>query len=168
MSLLGHSESAPCVSADARSKPSRASSSTLTGCDRVRKGRGNVFGSTLSVLFLPIDENAPWAQTFGRQYHGCSGRKMSLCAEENRLVSLAFHRGAFHKTVFREFTHLDSVISVSPSEVAMSVKQIAGPLRETRAGTSRKVQNRNRSKSPNTPELFFSSQGCAGAHGPTP
>ena len=93
---------------------------------------------------------------------------VQLLTEETRVVSLPFHPGTFHKNVFREFARLDSVISVAPSRPVMSVKQTAGVSRETRAGTSRKVQNRNRSKSPNTLELFFSRQGWADAHGPSP
>ena len=107
-------------------------------------------------------------QRSNRWLAGCLGPKASLHAEEKRVVSLTFHPGAFPKTVFREFARLDSVISASPSRTAMSVKQTAGVSRETRAGTSRKVQNRNRSKSPNTLELFFSRQSWAGAHRPPP
>ena len=91
-----------------------------------------------------------------------------LRVEEHRVVSLTFLRGTFPKTVFREFTRLDSAISAAPSRAAMSVKQIAGVSRETQSGTPRKVATRNRSKSPNTLELFFSRQGWAGAHGPSP
>ena len=91
-----------------------------------------------------------------------------LRAEEHRVVSLPFHPGTFHKNVFREFARLDSVISPAPSIPGMSVKQPVGVLRETRSGQSLLGRNRNRSKSPNTLELFFSRQGWAGAHGPSP
>ena len=46
-----------------------------------------------------------------------------LRAEEHRVVSLTFHRGAFPKTAFREFARLDSVISAAPFET--------GHVRET-------------------------------------
>ena len=88
--------------------------------------------------------------------------------EETRVVSLPFHPGTFHKNVFREFARLDSVISPAPWGRGMSVKQTVGVLRETRSGQSLLGRNRNRPKSPNTLELFFSSQGWAGAHGPSP
>ena len=91
-----------------------------------------------------------------------------LNAEENRVVSLPFHPGAFPKTVVPEFPPLDSVISAAPSRAVISVKQTAGLSRETRSGTPRMVPNRNRSKSPNTLELFFSRHDWAGAHGPPP
>ena len=64
-----------------------------------------------------------------------------LNVEEHSVVSLTFHPGAFPKTAFWEFTRLDSVISVAPSRAVMSVKQTAGLLRETRAGTPRMVPN---------------------------
>ena len=89
-------------------------------------------------------------------------------SEETRVVSLPFHPGTFHKNVFREFARLDSVISPAPSRLGMSVKQPVGVLRETRSGQSLLGRNRNRSKSPNTLELFFSRRGWAGAHGPPP
>ena len=91
-----------------------------------------------------------------------------LHVEEHRVVSLTFLRGTFPKTVVREFARLDSVISPAPSIPGMSVKQPVGVLRETRSGQSLLGRNRNRSKSPNTLELFFSRQGWAGAHGPSP
>ena len=64
-----------------------------------------------------------------------------LHAEEHRVVSLTFLPGAFPKNAFWEFTRLDSVISVAPSRAVMYVKQTAGLLRETRAGTPRMVPN---------------------------
>ena len=93
---------------------------------------------------------------------------VQLLTEETRVVSLPFHPGTFHKNVFREFARLDLVISPAPSILGMSVKQTVGVLRETRPGQSLLGRNRNRSKSPNTLELFFSRQGWAGAHGPSP
>ena len=93
-----------------------------------------------------------------RWLEGCTGSKASLHAEETRVVSLTFHPGTFPRTVFPEFTHLDSVISAGPSVVVITMKQIAGPLRETRSRTSRKLQTRNRPKVAllqcNVPDFF--------------